>query len=63
MRSAYHVRQYDVFKLMQVREPVDVFLSHDWPRGIAYHGDQQALFRKKKHLINEVRGFEELCAL
>ena len=33
VKSAYHVRQFDVDKLRSVREPIDVFLSHDWPRG------------------------------
>ena len=29
-RSAYHVRELEVYRLMQLREPVDVGLSHDW---------------------------------
>ena len=31
------------------------FLSHDWPRGIAHHGDLPALLRKKKFLADENR--------
>lgn len=87
-KSAYHVRDFDVFKLsqarkrgaeewgaegpatrglpgtareirlwndsgfsihfpVQVKEHIDVFLSHDWPRGIAMHGDTQRLIRDK----------------
>ncbi|KAK6940300.1 hypothetical protein RJ641_029831 [Dillenia turbinata] len=34
-RSIYHVREYDVHKLMQVEEPIDIFLFHDWPLGRA----------------------------
>ncbi|KAK4370140.1 hypothetical protein RND71_009615 [Anisodus tanguticus] len=29
IRSIYHVREYDVHKLLQIEEPVDIFLSHD----------------------------------
>ena len=54
MRSAYHVRSADVNRLLRVRRPVDVFLSHDWPAGIARHGDTAALFRKKRFLQREV---------
>ena len=50
MKTAYHVREFDVFKLKQIPEPVDVFLSHDWPRGIEKFGDVQDLLRKKKFL-------------
>ncbi|KAL1503181.1 hypothetical protein AB1Y20_011239 [Prymnesium parvum] len=54
MRSAYHVRELEVFKLLQLRRPVDVFLSHDWPQHIARHGDTQSLFRRKSFLRAEV---------
>ena len=47
VKTAYHVRKFDADKLKAIREPVDVFLSHDWPRGIAHHGDLPALLRKK----------------
>lgn len=30
MRSAYHVREYEVFQLSQLKQPIDIFLSHDW---------------------------------
>ena len=49
------VREFDVQKLKQVKEPLDVFLSHDWPRGIAKHGDMNGLMRKKKFLADELR--------
>ena len=32
LRSAYHIREFDVEKLKSVTEPLDVFLSHDWPQ-------------------------------
>ena len=54
MRSAYHVRELDVYRLLQLARPVDVGLSHDWPRGIARHGDTAQLFRAKSFLRREV---------
>ncbi|KAI5837149.1 DBR1-domain-containing protein [Morchella snyderi] len=47
VKSAYHVRAYDVFKLYQVQEPVDVMVSHDWPQGIEHWGDLEGLLRRK----------------
>ena len=54
VKTAYHVREFDVFKLKQVRGDVDVFLSHDWPRGIAQFGNKHELFRKKRFLREEI---------
>ena len=55
VKTAYHVREFDAFKLKQIREPVDVFLSHDWPRGIEKFGDIQDLLRKKKFLKEDIQ--------
>lgn len=55
IRSIYHVREYDVHKLMQVEEPIDIFLSHDWPVGITDHGDWQALVRRKPFFNQEIQ--------
>ena len=52
LKSVYHVREWDVRKLLQVRRQVDVGISHDWPRGVEWKGDWKGLFRKKQ-------GFEE----
>ncbi|MBN3318638.1 DBR1 enzyme, partial [Atractosteus spatula] len=56
LRSAYHVRNIEVFKLKQIRGPIDIFLSHDWPRGIYHYGSTEQLLRKKKFLRSEIRG-------
>ncbi|KAF9348902.1 lariat debranching enzyme, partial [Mortierella sp. NVP85] len=53
-RSVYHVRNYDIYKMLQVKEAMDVFLSHDWPLGIEQYGDTRALLRAKKHFTREV---------
>lgn len=54
IRSIYHVREYDVHKLMQVEEPIDIFLSHDWPVGITDHGNLKNLLRQKPFFEAEI---------
>lgn len=34
--------------------PIDIFMSHDWPRGIYFYGSTKELLRKKKFLRQEV---------
>ncbi|CAG8727210.1 1184_t:CDS:2, partial [Funneliformis caledonium] len=55
VRSAYHVREYDVFKLSQIRNPLDIFLSHDWPRQITNYGDLETLLRFKPHFESDIK--------
>jgi lariat debranching enzyme len=47
LRSVYHVRAYDVFKLSLLTPGLEVMTSHDWPEGIYNHGDTAALLRTK----------------
>ncbi|KAH8937536.1 hypothetical protein BDL97_16G034100 [Sphagnum fallax] len=54
IKSVYHVRQYDVLKLMEVRGAIDIFVSHDWPRGITKYGDAQQLLRQKPHFQQDI---------
>ncbi|KAI5462260.1 lariat debranching enzyme, C-terminal domain-containing protein [Mariannaea sp. PMI_226] len=55
VKSFYHVREFDVRKLLLIQTQVDVGLSHDWPRAIEKHGDQEWLFRKKPAFRGESR--------
>ena len=34
--------------------PIDIFMTHDWPRGIYHYGCTSELLRKKKFLRQEV---------
>lgn len=56
IRSIYHVRAYDVFRLGQlpVSSSSDIFISHDWPVGIEQHGDTARLLRAKPFFRDEV---------
>jgi lariat debranching enzyme len=44
IRSIFHVRECDISKLLQVRFPVDIGISHDWPRRVEWYGDYKKLF-------------------
>lgn len=55
VRSAYHVRELDVRKLLQIRTQVDVGLSHDWPRGMEWKGDYYQLFMRKPAFEQEAK--------
>lgn len=45
--SAYGVRKADIDMLMQVIEPVDIFISHDWPNGMEPYGDSPRIWAQK----------------
>eukprot|EP00092_Neocalanus_flemingeri_P002869 GFUD01003067.1.p1 GENE.GFUD01003067.1~~GFUD01003067.1.p1 ORF type:complete len:534 (-),score=131.91 GFUD01003067.1:157-1701(-) len=55
IRSAYHIRNVDVFRLKQLAgHPPNIMLSHDWPRSVYNHGNVDKLLRYKKHFREEV---------
>jgi lariat debranching enzyme len=58
IRSAYHVRNIDVYRLQCFTEfnskPLDIMLSHDWPQGIEQYGDTAKLLRVKPHFRAEI---------
>lgn len=54
VRSFYHTRNFEVFQLKQVRRPIDVFMSHDWPNHITDFGDRKKLVRFKPYLHSDI---------
>ncbi|XP_064021434.1 lariat debranching enzyme [Pogoniulus pusillus] len=54
IRSAYHVRNIEVFKLKQLKQPIDIFMSHDWPRSIYHYGNKKQLLKMKSFFRQEV---------
>jgi len=54
VRSIYHTRIYDVYRLMLLESP-DIFLSHDWPLSIEQYGDTASLLKNKPFFKSEVR--------
>ncbi|KAK1299848.1 Lariat debranching enzyme [Acorus calamus] len=54
IRSVYHVREYDVYKLMQIEDLIDIFISHDWPLAITEYGNKEELVRQKPYFRDEI---------
>ncbi len=55
MRSVYHVRNLDIFRLKQLSAcPPDIVVSHDWPRGVYHHGDVAMLLTRKTFLREDI---------
>ena len=48
------MRELEVYRLMQLQKPLDVMVSHDWPHGIAYHGNLPQLLKRKEFLREDV---------
>lgn len=61
IRTIYHVREYDVRKLLQIRTQVDIGLSHDWPAGIEMFGDFESLFATNPLFLDI--GLWDICTL
>ncbi|KAL8841182.1 MAG: hypothetical protein Q9170_001036 [Blastenia crenularia] len=55
LKSAYHVREFDTRKLLQIRHQVDVGISHDWPWKVEWEGDWKQLFRFKPHFESDAK--------
>jgi len=49
IRSVYHVREYNVNKLLQLQGKIDIFVSHDWPQSIAKYVSQQEVEQLLQH--------------
>ncbi|KAI6649743.1 Lariat debranching enzyme [Oopsacas minuta] len=53
-RSFYHTRNFEIFQLKQVRRPIEVFMTHDWPNHITDFGDRNKLVRFKPYLHSDI---------
>ncbi|APA08506.1 hypothetical protein SS1G_02206 [Sclerotinia sclerotiorum 1980 UF-70] len=53
VKSIYHIREFDVRKLLQLRTQVDIGISHDWPRAVEKHGDVKKLWNMKPDFERE----------
>ena len=60
LRSVYHTRHFEVERLRAVsssnyaNNPIDIMISHDWPRGIEQHGDVNKLIQQKPFFKQEI---------
>ncbi|XP_011253975.1 lariat debranching enzyme isoform X1 [Camponotus floridanus] len=54
LRSIYHIRNLEIFRLKQLSGKIDIFLSHDWPAGITKYGDEDALLKRKPFFKDDI---------
>ena len=65
LRSVYHTREVDIRRLrgmsiaaginyLGCSTQIDIMMSHDWPRGIAYHGDLPRLLQRKPFFRRDI---------
>lgn len=55
VRSFYHTRFEDIFKMFLLRDlNMNCFITHDWPEGIAHYGDLDRLLRRKPFLKGDI---------
>ncbi|KAL7461690.1 hypothetical protein ACHAXS_002104 [Conticribra weissflogii] len=52
--NADSINQHKSVDLTNVNKTIDIMVSHDWPRGIAYHGNTSQLLRRKPFFRGEV---------
>lgn len=55
IRSIYHIRSFDVFRMKQLEAgKIDIMISHDWPRGIVWYGNTQRLLQRKQYFQQDI---------
>jgi len=54
LRSVYHLRELEIFRMSHVTDEIDIFLSHDWPAGIEEYGDKRKLLQQKRFLADDI---------
>lgn len=54
IRSIYHIRNLEVFRLKQLSGKIDIFLSHDWPAGVTKYGDEDTLLKQKPFFKDDI---------
>ena len=55
IKSAFHTREFEIMKLSLVKDPIDIFVSHDWPTIISNHSNVKILTRIKPHFDKDIR--------
>ncbi|KAL0226397.1 hypothetical protein P9112_013721 [Eukaryota sp. TZLM1-RC] len=60
-RSIYHIRQFEIAKILAYSKPLDIFISHDWPQDITEHGDTTMLLKAKPYLRRDIKEHKLGC--
>lgn len=55
LRTVYHYRQQEIFRLQQLVTKIDIMMSHDWPTDVHEFGNASKLFEQKPHFRDQCR--------
>jgi len=55
IKSAFHTRQYEIMKLSLIKDPIDIFISHDWPTLVGDLSDFRMLTKVKPHFRDDIK--------
>ncbi|KAL2723143.1 lariat debranching enzyme [Vespula maculifrons] len=55
IRSVYHIRNIEIFRLKQISGKIDIFLSHDWPNGVTKYGNEDKLLKGKPYFKTDIK--------
>lgn len=55
MKSSFHTRQYEIMKLSLLKDPIDIFISHDWPNIIGDLSDFRVLTKVKPYFKKDIQ--------
>jgi lariat debranching enzyme len=55
LKSSFHTRQYEIMKLSLLKDPIDIFISHDWPTIVGNVSDFKMLTRIKPFFKKDVQ--------
>ena len=47
IKSSFHTRQFEIMKLALLKDPIDIFMSHDWPTLVGDWSDFRMLTKIK----------------
>lgn len=53
-KSVYHIRESDIAPLFDLSTPIDIMMTHDWPRNISKSGNEVGLLRVKPFFRRDI---------
>jgi len=54
--SAFHVREFELWKLLHYTGHLDCIISHDWPNNVVANGNSETLYAKRPSFEGQILG-------
>jgi lariat debranching enzyme len=55
IKSIFHVREYEIAKMAQIKSKIDILMTHDWPGGVVNRSDINKITKIKYHWKDELK--------